>query len=561
MPDPHRDAGDLSPALASLTDPDLLVELLSSNPAGVVLVEATADLTVVYCNDSFQRWAPLGHRPLAGSSLADAFSWVDRPNVRTACREVIRSGRPLHWRAAPYHVDQGGHPQMAYWSLSLYPVRGPDGRPGHLLGFAMDVTDPAALREPMKTARSRILSALGGLARHLASDAELDAFFAELGETVAQLIGAGRVAFWRFDAATETIAPARGAFGFSPDELAELGGRPCRPGGRDAMERVVFDGLVLHGSVPRDTTFVPWTAGEQRLGAVAAYASTRPGGFTEEDVWVLQAAATAAALVCEHRRADEALAALREREAGSLRQQIEQSMELEQLKADFLRLASHELRGPLGIVRGYVSMIEDGTLGAPGEQVAAVMPVLRGKLEEMNQLINEMLETARLEDSALQLRLAGLDLRDVVREAVTALGPLARAEHALTTEVPPVPVPVQGDRSRLVMVVTNLLHNAIKYSPDGGEIVVRCAVDGSVATVSVTDHGIGIAAADQSRLFTRFGRIATERTAGIPGTGLGLYLARDLTRRHGGDVQVSSKPGRGSTFTVTLPLAQAAQPR
>jgi signal transduction histidine kinase len=555
MSDPQRGARALSPILPALGDPELLVELLSSNPAGVVLVEAADDLTVVYCNDSFQRWAPLGHRPLAGTSLPDAFSWVDRPNVRTACREVIRSGLPLHWRAAPYHVDQGGYPQMAYLSLSLYPVRGRDGRLGHLLAFAVDVTDPAALRERMKTTQSRILSALGGLGRHLAGDADLDAFFRELGETVAQLIGAGQVAFWRYDPDSETITLARGAFGFRPEELARLGSRPCRPGGGDAMERVVFDGLVLRAGLPRDTVAVPWTAGEQRLGAVAAYASTRPGGFTEEDVWVLQAAATAAALVCEHRRADEALTALREQEASSLRHQIEQSIELEQLKADFLRLASHELRGPLAIVRGYVSMIEDGTLGAPGEQVAAVMPVLRGKLEEMNQLINEMLETARLEDSALQLRLARLDLRDVVREAVTALEPLARAEHTLSLEVPPEPVPVQGDRARLVMIVTNLLHNAIKYSPGGGAITVRCALDGSVATISVADQGIGIAAADQARLFTRFGRIATERTAGIPGTGLGLYLARDLARRHGGDLQVSSEPGRGSTFTVTLPLA------
>jgi signal transduction histidine kinase len=104
------------------------------------------------------------------------------------------------------------------------------------------------------------------------------------------------------------------------------------------------------------------------------------------------------------------------------------------------------------------------------------------------------------------------------------------------------------------MIVTNLLHNAIKYSPRGGEVRVSCAVQDGTACVAVSDEGMGIAEADQARLFTRFGRIATEETRSIPGTGLGLYLARDLARRHDGGIGVSSQPGRGSTFTLTLPL-------
>src|SRR6266699_5363623 len=155
MPDPLRIASDLSPVLFSIGDPDLLVELLSSNPAGVVLVEATSDLPVVYSNDSFQRWAPLGSRPLAGTPLVDVFSWVDRPAVRTACREVMRTGLPLHWRAVPYHVERAGVPQLACWSVSFYPLRGPAGRVTHVLAFTMDVTDQAGLRARMKDTQER----------------------------------------------------------------------------------------------------------------------------------------------------------------------------------------------------------------------------------------------------------------------------------------------------------------------------------------------------------------------------------------------------------------------
>jgi len=392
MPDPLRSAGWLSPVIFSLGDPDLLVELLSANPAGVVLVEASPDLPVVFANESFQRWAPLASGPVVGANLPQLFEWADRAGIRATYREVIRSGRPTQQPVVPYRRGGGPDAATGLRSATHYPLRGPRGQVTHVLSFTTEV------------------------------------------------------------------------------------------------------------------------------GPVAP----------------------------------------NEREAASLQQQIEQSIQLEQLKADFLRLASHELRGPIAIVRGYLSMIEDGTLGAIDESVAEVLPLLRAKLEEMNQLINEMLETARLDDSALQLRLAPLDLREIVREAAGALQPLAASRHHLVVTAPPGPVSVLGDRARLAMVLTNLVHNAIKYSPDGGEVRVACAIEGPTAAVRVTDQGVGIAEADRDRLFARFGRIVTERTAGIPGTGLGLYLAQDLARRHGGDVELVSQPGRGSTFTLRLPLAGPA---
>jgi two-component system phosphate regulon sensor histidine kinase PhoR len=379
------------------------------------------------------------------------------------------------------------------------------------------------------------------------------------------------------DPAGQTVSAQPGGFGFTAADLELLRDVPCRPGGQGLIDQVVFGDRVVRdeaepdepGSDPyaarlarlgiADAVTIPWRAGEHRLGAVAVGESSRALGFSDEDLWVLQASAAAAALAWEHRQADAALAELRERDAASLRQQIEQSMQLEQLKADFLKLASHELRAPLGVVRGYMSMMEDGTLGQVGEHVAPLLPLLRAKLDEMSRLINEMLETARLEDCAMQLRLGRLDLREVVRDAVHSLEPLADERHRLVTSVPGGPVPLVGDRPRLTMIVTNLVHNALKYSPAGGEVRITCATEDGGARVTVSDQGLGIAPEDRARLFTRFGRIVTSETAMITGTGLGLYLARDLARRHGGDVEVASQPGAGSTFTLTLPLPPADQ--
>lgn len=543
-PDPPG-TRSLPAVLSVLGDPDLRLELLSSNPAGVLLVEASAKLPVVYCNESFQRWAPLGRQPAAGQPVVELFAVADRTAIRDSYQEAIVTGMPVHRRSLLYRrrAGAGRRADTGRCSVSHYPVRGPAAKVTHVLSFVIEVARDTDGRPELRQAQERVLGALGGVARHLTGDADWREMFAELTATIGDLVSASRVAFWRYDAATRTATLQPGAFGFTDEELASVRGFPFRPGGAGPL------------SAP-DTLWVPWKTGDQLLGALGASGAVRPGGFTDEDVWVLQVAAAAAALVLEHREADEELARLREREAATLQRQIEQSIQLEQLKADFLKLASHELRGPLAVVRGYVSMMEDGTLGPVGDQVAPALPLLRAKLDDMNQLINEMLETARLEDSALQLHRTRLDLREVVHEAVRGLDLLMDERHRLQVAMPDRPVPVIGDQSRLMMIVSNLVHNAIKYSPRGGDVVVRCKVEGTDARVSVTDQGIGIAGADRGRLFTRFGRILTKETSDVAGTGLGLYLARDLARRHGGDIDAESEPGVGSTFTLTLPLAR-----
>jgi len=552
--DPLRIASVLSPAIFSLGDPDLLVELLNSNPAGVVLVEADPDLPIVYCNETFHRWAPLRDQPILGRPLPELFVWADRNTVRSTYRQVIQSRMPVHRRSVPYHLRADDEDAVGYWSASHYPLRGPRGWVTHVLTVSVDVTDQAVGEARLQDTQHRALTALARIAKHLTAAGQAPSFLDELSATIGELVAAKRVSFWLYDADTETISAQPARLGFNDDELQLASGLPCRAGGTGALERVVFDDLtVMRGA----EVVVPWKAGEHRLGAVGAYESIRPSGFTNEDVRALQAAATAAALVWENRQADDAVADLREREATNLRQRIEQSIQLEQLKTDFLKLASHELRGPLAVVRGYVSMMEDGTLGQVGKGVAPVLPLLRAKLDEMNQLINEIVETARLEDSALELQVQRLDLRDVVQASVHALEPLTGEGLELVARIASRPVPVVGDGSRLRMIVTNLVHNAIKYSPQGGEIRVTCTAEDGMARVAVRDQGVGISPQDRDRLFTRFGRIVTRETAGLPGTGLGLYLARDLARRHGGDVTLESELGRGSTFTLSLPLSSS----
>ncbi|MGO8686355.1 MAG: sensor histidine kinase [Candidatus Dormibacteria bacterium] len=243
-------------------------------------------------------------------------------------------------------------------------------------------------------------------------------------------------------------------------------------------------------------------------------------------------------------------------EASALRLRLERMMALDKLKSDFMNLTTHELRSPLAIVYGYLSMMESGMLGElSGELREAVSSSIQS-VELMTQLVTELVEMARLDETRLDPTREPVDLVEVLVEAGVRVE--SSEHHRLHLDLGASPLPVLGDRGQLLRVFANIIDNAIKYSPDGGEIGIRVRRFGRQVAVEVTDQGLGIAPSDMGRLFTRFGRIVTTANEGIGGTGLGLYLCRELARRLGGDITATSVEGRGSTFTVHLPGASRA---
>jgi signal transduction histidine kinase len=240
-------------------------------------------------------------------------------------------------------------------------------------------------------------------------------------------------------------------------------------------------------------------------------------------------------------------------ETDRLREKADHLGVLEKAKSEFLRLASHELRGPAAMLGGYLSMMEDESLGPIPERMRPILPMLKAKAAQISMLANEMVEAARLEDRRLQLKLTRVDLRGVIRRSLDTAAATLDANHRLRFDDRlQGPATVIADSMRLDIIISNLVDNAIKYSPEGGDVTVELSVAGGLALVSVRDVGIGIAPDDMHRLFIRFSRIAPQ--GDIPGTGLGLYLARELAWLHGGDLVAGSKLGEGSEFTLSLPL-------
>ena len=237
--------------------------------------------------------------------------------------------------------------------------------------------------------------------------------------------------------------------------------------------------------------------------------------------------------------------------------QADRDRRLEAAKVQFLKVASHELRTPLTVIRGYVSMAADGSLGALPEGMRTALPSIESEVNQLERLVEQMLLAARLDEQVLFLDRRRVDLRDVVRACLSGLPDPTPGtpRHRLVVETGPRPVPVDVDPNRVADVLGNLVDNAFKYSPDGGRVLVRVDSAGARARLIVADDGLGIADRDMETLFTRFGRIVNAENSHIFGSGLGLYLARELARMHGGDIKAASTAGRGSIFTVTLPLA------
>ena len=225
--------------------------------------------------------------------------------------------------------------------------------------------------------------------------------------------------------------------------------------------------------------------------------------------------------------------------------------DLERAKTDFLNVASHELRGPMTVIKGYLTMLDAGALGELAPRARSVLPLLISKSDEVNWMVEQMIEAARLEEGRLALRRQRSDIVELTDSAVDGVRMLL-AGHDVNVNSPAHPIDAEVDPERFQIVIRNLLSNAAKYSPAGTEISVTVTRDTDHAAIAVRDQGVGISEADQQRLFSRFGRIESDYH--VRGTGLGLWLSREIARMHDGDLTVASTVGGGSTFTLTVPL-------
>ncbi|MCS7207630.1 MAG: cell wall metabolism sensor histidine kinase WalK [Dehalococcoidia bacterium] len=227
---------------------------------------------------------------------------------------------------------------------------------------------------------------------------------------------------------------------------------------------------------------------------------------------------------------------------------------LQTTRREFVANVSHQLRTPLAAMRAAIETLEEGALEDPAA-ARSFLARLKGEVERMERLVRELLDLSRLESGQVALHLAPLPVEAVAQEVAERFAPLARqAGLTLTVEVAPHLPPVLADRDKLLQALSNLLDNALKFTPAGGKVWLRAHAQNGQVVFSVEDTGIGIAPEHLPHIFERFYK--AHRTPDDAGAGLGLAIVKHIAQVHGGSVEVESQEGRGSRFTLRLPAAR-----
>lgn len=284
---------------------------------------------------------------------------------------------------------------------------------------------------------------------------------------------------------------------------------------------------------------VPLSANDRTIGLVALERPD-PDGFTAHHERLVVSLANHAALgmsnlvLLEQARKVEALKAL------------------DRMKSELLSIVSHELRTPLGSIKGYTSTLLNYDRKLSRIEKQEFLHIIDEESDRLRELIENLLDMSRLEAGMLRIDKARVRLRAAAEE-VLHRATLRETGHVFRLDWSE-DIDVDADARRLSQVLHNLVENAVKYSPDGGEVVVEARVQGTELAVSVHDHGIGIERDDLERVFDRFHRVDSETGRRVGGTGLGLAICRGIVEAHGGCIRVQSRVGLGSTFTFTIPL-------
>ncbi|MGH3361001.1 MAG: GAF domain-containing sensor histidine kinase [Nocardioides sp.] len=324
-------------------------------------------------------------------------------------------------------------------------------------------------------------------------------------------------------------APDRRGVALRDVELTpHIGGYDVRPFTRHAGMRAV--------------ALVPVWGGAQLIGCVTLMSVT-PRDWGERDL-----------SICEELARDIGLN-LMQLQAHEQQRQVRRLEELDRDKDAFISNVSHELRTPLSSINGYLELITEGDLGPVPDQLAKAIAIIDRNAGRLHRLVEDMLAFSTIETDQVTPDPAGVDVARVVEDCHHTLsGSLAERRLQVRIDVARDVPRVRADRSHVERVVRNVLANAIKFTPDEGQVTVTVAAEGDAVRLIVDDTGIGIPEADLSQVGTRFFRSSLSTAMEIQGTGLGLALAKALVGHHGGTIRIASIEGAGTTVVVTLPV-------
>ena len=492
----------------------------------------------------------VGGTQAVGRSLAEVFGEGEAQALLAEHDQVLRSGKPFIGQGLAVRLGEAGGERIV--DLVFQPILDEQGQAIGICGQGIDITHKTEVQAQLRRIAQLQAFQLALADRIRALDAPED-IVAAASEMLGRELGVARVLFSEVDEGGETFFVRR-------DWVSSQHGLPSIRGHRQRLDDygaqmmgVLRAGTVMRVDDVRDHPLtgshaaayeafgvrsnlaLPLVKGGQ-LSAILSIHHTQPRAWSDADIEKCRDTAERTWAALEKARAQAEL-----REAN-------------RRKDEFLAMLAHELRNPLAPISAAAQLMELGRLDAT--RLKHTSQVISRQVKHMTGLVDDLLDVSRVTRGLVALDLVPQDIKSIVSNATEQVRPLMEAQrHHLAIDLPPEPAHVMGDAKRLVQILTNLLNNAAKYTPAGGEIHLTVRVENGEVVTRVKDNGIGIPHELQPRVFELF--VQAERTLDRSqgGLGLGLALVRSLVELHGGSVVCRSDgPGQGSCFTVRLPL-------
>ncbi|HMI21952.1 MAG TPA: ATP-binding protein [Gaiellaceae bacterium] len=403
--------------------------------------------------------------------------------------------------------------------------------------------------------RADVLEAATRCARALSSSLDLDEAFEAFIRELRGFVPFDRMAIVLEEAGTAQVLAVAGV---GAEVVFSRGSR--QPVGQTLLDEILRTGQTVYRDDMTDARYseehefgelglrsriaAPLLHGPRAFGMISLV-RREPRGFNPQELELFGLLGRLVASTVQNIRAYEAE-----------RNTVEELRRLSALRADFVSLVSHELRAPMASVVGSAQTLRQRWRELNPDQRESFLALISSETERLAALVADVLDTSRIDAGTFTYRFADVDLGALVRDSVAGMS-LAQEKVTMVADVHGELPSVRGDRDRLQQVLTNLLDNALKFSPAGEEVRVSAFQQDSRVRIEVSDRGPGVPPDQQRVIFEKFGRGNTAGSPGTPGTGLGLYIARSIAEAHGGVLEVSSGPDAGATFTLSLPVDSA----
>jgi len=531
--------------LEIMSDPERLASLLQVVITSAPLILYVVDHDGIVLMSEGKGLEAVGVTPnsIVGQSIFDIYA--AQPEITTAVKQALKG------ETAVVITEQQTHVGRLHYEVRISPYYDAQGNVTGAIGVANNVTARMLAEQTLEDSIER-LTLLRRVDVELSESLDLESVLTITMDTALRATGAKHGAIALLNGEELHAVHTVGGYdkGSSFNFTEGVVGRSLRTQEPQLVLDVASDPDYIEG-VPgiRAEMVIPLIHREHLIGALNLE-TTKPEQFTREAFDFLSMIASHVTVAIDNAQ----LYQVSQQQLDEMHRLYMRISELEQLKTDMIRIAAHDLRNPLGIVKGYTALLIEDRESLTPDQFAFVQAIDDAG-EKMLKIIRDILSLQRVEAMQNKANCDEIDLSDMVREL--AGGHSVRSRQKAQTYhlvVPDTPVAICVDQGQVREAVDNLIGNAVKYTPNGGSVTIELKTVGERAVFEVRDTGLGIAEEEHARLFQPFFRASNARASNIEGTGLGLHLVKNIIERHGGKMRFQSALGKGSTFGFELPL-------